>query len=134
MLELALQQIRKEEGLRLTPYLDTVGKLTIGYGRNLDDRGISLEEAESMLARDVRETVEEISHYPWFKNLSPRRQAALVNLHFNVGRQSFSHFYRMIAALAVGDWQGAANEVINSRYATQVPNRAQRIYDSLVLG
>ena len=52
-MESMIGMLKRHEGLRLKPYQDTIGKLTIGYGRNLDDRGISKEEAEYLLRNDI---------------------------------------------------------------------------------
>ena len=48
-----IRQLALHEGLRLKPYKCTSGALTIGYGRNLDARGITEAEAEMMLSHDI---------------------------------------------------------------------------------
>jgi len=134
MIELATKQIKADEGLRLSPYECSAGKLTIGFGRNLEDRGISLDEAEIMLANDIRESISELSTFPWFSGLSERRQAALVNMHFNIGHARFLGFKRMIAALEIGDYPQAGAELLDSKYAQQVRQRARRLATMLVNG
>lgn len=113
--------------MRLKPYRDTAGKLSIGSGRNLDDVGISSAEAYFMLDNDIAERQESLSRFSWFTKLDPIRQAALVNMAFNLGLPRLLGFYEMIAALEVQDWESAAEEMLDSRWAKQVGARAQRL-------
>ena len=117
----------RDEGLRLKPYLDTVGKLTIGYGRNLDDNGINEDEALAMLRNDIQVSRKELSAYGWFTRLDERRQEALINMHFNLGLPRLLTFRKMIAALDAQQYTKAANEALDSRWAQQVGERAVRI-------
>src|SRR5690554_394255 len=116
--------LARHEGLRLKPYLDTVGKLTIGYGRNLDDVGISQEEALSMMRNDIVVSRRELSQYGWFKRLDENRQGVLINMHFNLGLPRLLTFRKMIAALEKGDYNEASEQMLDSRWAVQVGNRA----------
>ena len=77
------------EALRLKPYQDSVGKLTIGVGRNLDDVGISRETAFSMLREDISAAFVGARWYPWFAGLNVVRQAVVVDMIFNMGRGKF---------------------------------------------
>ena len=116
--------LARHEGLRLKPYLDTVGKLTIGYGRNLDDNGISEEEALIMMRNDIAVSHAELSQYGWFRQLDEGRQGILINMHFNLGLPRLLTFRKMIAALDKGDYNEAAEQMLDSRWAEQVGNRA----------
>ena len=119
--------IKANEGLRLKPYKCTAGKLTIGYGRNLEDVGITVEEAEFMLETDITRVVEDLDGifgFRLFCALSNSRQRALTDMMFNLGRTRFKKFKKMIRAVKEGNFQQAANELLDSRYATQVPYRA----------
>ena len=98
--QLLLEQLERHEGLRLKPYRDTVGKLTIGYGRNLDDRGISEDEAGFMLDNDIDLVVAELERMPLFLSLNPVRQVVLANMAFNMGMPTLLTFRRMLGALA----------------------------------
>jgi len=119
--------IKKCEGFRAYPYLDTVGKVTIGYGRNIDDNGISAKEAEFMLENDIARCKEELSHYNWY-NYSPENvKAALINMCLNLGLTKLIGFKRMINALENGDYSTASMEALNSRWAAQVGNRAKDV-------
>ena len=123
-----VEQLLADEGLRLKPYKDTVGKLTIGVGRNLDDRGISEVEAKYLLVNDIKIAEAELTkHAPWWWQMSEPRQQALLNMCFNLGWPRLSMFENMLAALKARDYDTAAAEALDSRWATQVGNRAKRI-------
>lgn len=122
----------RDEGIRLKPYTDSVGKLTIGIGRNLDDRGISLLEAKQLLENDIAAVVEELDNrLGWWKGLSEPRQRALANMAFNMGVPRLLGFEKMLRALEAGDGEKAALEALDSRWARQVGDRAQRIAELL---
>ncbi len=121
--------IKACEGFRAHPYLDTVGvgKVTIGYGRNIDDNGISPKEAEFMLDNDISRCKEELSHYGWYTNSPLNVQAALINMCFNLGLTKLISFKKMIAALERQDYTVASIEALNSRWAEQVGKRAKDV-------
>lgn len=122
--------LKRDEGLRLKPYADTVGKTTIGYGRNLDDVGISPTEAEVMLASDMAVVERELDRaYPWWRDLPEGPARGLANMAFNLGLPRLSGFAKMLLALRQGRWSDAAAEALNSRWAAQVGARATRIAD-----
>lgn len=121
-------QLLRHEGLRLKPYRDTVGRLTVGVGRNLDDVGISHEEAMLLLEHDItraRDGCE--AAFPWFVGLSPERQAVLVNMAFNLGLGGLIRFRKMLACLETGNYEGAAVEMLDSAWAVQVGKRATEL-------
>lgn len=123
-----LDQLREDEGFRSKPYRCTAGKLTIGYGRNLDDVGISKEEANVMLGEDVRGVIRQLNHaLPWWSKLTFGRQEALVNMGFNLGVPRLLGFKNMLAALQRGDYAKAADEALDSLWAKQVGDRAKRV-------
>ena len=120
--------IQRHEGLRLKPYKDTVGKLTIGYGRNLEDRGISQLEAEQLFKHDLAEHKRELlERWPWVSSLGPVREAVFVDMAFNLGIGGLAKFRRFIAAAERRDFRAAASEMMDSRWATQVKGRARRL-------
>ena len=80
----AIRMIKEHEGLRLQPYLDTVGKMTVGYGHNLDDRGISLAVAELMLKEDYEEAEKQAQNLVWFDELTNVRQDVVIMMIFNL--------------------------------------------------
>ena len=126
MIDSTSKLIRRHEGLRLTPYEDSRGILTIGFGRNLE-RGISEEEATQLFERDLREARVAARQYKWFKRLSRPRQAVVVDMHFQLGARGFSGFVKTIAALADQDVETAADEMLRSRWHEQTPARAERL-------
>lgn len=118
----------RDEGLNLKAYKDTVGKLTIGCGRNLDDIGISVDEAMSMLESDIAKATRQAdAAFPWFKTLSEIRQWVVLSMIFNMGISKFLDFRGMIAAIQKQDFGRAADEMMNSLWATQVKGRAERL-------
>lgn len=121
-------QLKEEEGLRLKPYQDTVGKLSIGYGRNLTDKGISADEAEYLLVHDIQATMAAVSvRLPWFPRLDGVRQRVLLDMAYNQGLGGLLLFQDMLAAVERGDYETAAAEMLNSKWAEQVGSRATKL-------
>ena len=107
------------------PYKDTTGHLTIGYGRNLTDKGVSEEEARTLLANDVQEVINALrGNYHWFGQLDSVRQEVVINMAFNLGIVGFSKFRATIRHIASGDYEQAAINMLESKWATQVKGRA----------
>lgn len=131
---LATALIKKHEGLRLKPYRCSVGKLTIGYGRNLSDNGITLEEAEQLLQHNIDEVIQQAQTLLFFSALNEVRQAVIVDMIFNMGLPRFQKFKKTIALIEQQAWQAAANEMLNSRWARQVGNRSQTLSDMMRYG
>ena len=135
-----LDQLRRDEGLRLTPYRDSVGALTIGYGRNLDAKGISRGEAEVMLEHDAAGAAAEVDGaLPWSGSLDDARRAVLVNMAFNMGlgvhgQSGLLGFTRTLAAVEAGDYDRAAAEMMDSKWARQVGPRAHRLARQMQTG
>ena len=125
--EMIIRDLKRDEGFKSKPYKDTVGKLTIGYGRNLDDVGISQREAEELLRYDVTVANRELLSFSWYDDLTTNRKRALINMMYNLGFTKFRKFKKMIAAFEREDYYGAAYEATNSKWATQVGVRASRI-------
>lgn len=120
--------LKRHEGFRSKPYRDTADVLTIGYGRNLDAVGISEIEAHDLLTADVQVALQGARRtVPQFEQIGPVRQEALVNMVFNLGLPRFRGFKRMLAAIAVDDWDRAADEALDSKWARQVGARAREI-------
>lgn len=127
-------ELRRDEGVRLKPYTDTVGKLTIGVGRNLTDVGITPEEAAFLLDNDIATALGSLATKPWFNSLDPVRQRVLVNLCFNLGINGLLGFHRMIAALIQKDYERAAHELETSKLARQTGQRNVRLAHMLRTG
>ena len=130
-----IEQLKRHEGLKLKPYKCTADKLTIGVGRNLEDVGISEEEAEMLLQNDIqRATVQIQAEFPWTEQLDEVRFAALINFTFNVGIGTVGKFVNAMALLRDGSYDMAADEFLNSRWAKQVGQRAVDVTDQIRTG
>lgn len=126
--------LARHEGFRPHPYRDTVGKLTIGYGRNLFDVGISAEEAFIMLKNDVARAITGLMNRDWYNTLDDVRQAAILDMAVNLGVEKLLEFHVMIGALEQKDWAAAATAALQSKWATQVKGRANEIAAMLRTG
>lgn len=120
-------QLILHEGLRLKPYRCTAGKLTIGVGRNLEDKGISHHEALFLLRNDIAEVTSQLEQFDWFRTLGPVRRKVLIDMCFNLGIQGLLGFQKMIEALKRADYGRAADEMVNSRWYGQVGERGRRL-------
>lgn len=123
-----VNQLILDEGIRLKPYRDSVGKTTIAIGRNLDDVGISEVEAKFMLSNDIDNVVNQLNkNIPWYKKLNDVRQRVLANMCFNLGIHSLLGFTHMLKALEDGNNEEAARQMESSLWAKQVGVRANRL-------
>ncbi len=123
------------EGLRLKPYQDSAGKLTIGAGRCLDTRGISEEEAMHLLANDIVSTYRELGErVALFNHLDDVRQLALVSMAFNLGVDGLLGFKNLLAALLLKHYDLAAEAALDSKWARQVGHRAVETAEMLRTG
>ncbi len=127
-LQLLHAELMRDEGLRLKPYKDTRGHLTIGIGRNLEAIGISVEESHFLCLNDI-ERAEATLHIqcPWWNQLDPVRQRVLMNMTFNLGIEKLLGFSQFLEALQNHDYASAANAMQHSLWATQVKGRAFRL-------
>lgn len=117
--------ITRHEGYRQFPYRCTAGKVTIGVGRNLQDVGIDQEEARYLLDRDITRCLDDLAAFPWFHALDTIRRRALINMRFQLGPGRFRGFKRMLAALERADYETAATEALDSKWARDdTPERA----------
>jgi lysozyme len=125
----------KHEDLRLKPYRDSVGKLTIGVGRNLDDRGLSKDECLYLMWNDIKIVSKELAvALPWLHNLDQVRQAVVIDMAFNLGVPKFLQFKNTIRWIELTQWDKAAEEMLNSNWAKQVGNRALELAEMMRSG
>ena len=116
------------EGIKTIPYRCTAGKLTIGVGRNLDDRGITPEEARYLLRNDLARAQADLDKYlPWWNGLSEVRRAVMIDMAFNLGIHGLLKFRNTLEALRRGDWQAASAEMKNSKWYRDVGRRGDRL-------
>lgn len=131
-LERLKNQLVIDEGLELKPYRCSADKLTIGVGRNIQEVGITKEEAMVMLENDIARVAGECTRaFDWFLDLTPIRKEAIINLVFNMGLSKFKQFKKTIAFIEAGDWERAGAELLDSNYARQVGQRSQRVANML---
>lgn len=130
-----IEQLKIHEGMKLKPYKCTAGKLTIGIGRNLEDVGISEDEANMLLRHDIQEATEQLLHaFPWMGDFNDARISAMINFTFNVGIGTVKKFENTLSYMQSGDWDKAADEMMDSRWARQVGNRAIEVTEQIRTG
>jgi lysozyme len=148
-----VDDLKRDEGFRANPYLCSLGALTIGYGRNIEanpltgaewralwdsgDIAVSLSEegAEKLLRSAIADCeIRCATTFRWWSSLDRPRQEVLINMAFNLGMTRLLGFRNMLAALGAGDYGIAADELLDSRYARQVGQRAQRLAIQLRTG
>jgi len=122
--------IKGYEGLRLKPYRCIKGVLTIGYGRNLEANGISLDEAEYLFQNDLRVAIEGCrGRIEFFKELPVEAQKVLVNMAFQLGVEGLLKFKKTLQYLEQRDFASAADEMLDSHWARETPGRARELSD-----
>lgn len=126
-----LDQLRRDEGVRPAMYIDSVGIATIGVGHRLD-LPLCPAAIDAQLRHDVEMADLACQRFAFWPRLSEARRGVLINLCFNVGLQGLLGFAKMLAAIEADDWQRAAAELLDSRYATQVGDRAKRLARQLI--
>jgi lysozyme len=116
------------EDFRSKPYRDTQGYLTIGYGRNLDTRGITEPEGAILRDNDINTAMLELSRYaPSWTTHPESVQRALINMAFNLGTLGLMKFERMWHHLDRRQYDRAATEALDSLWARQVGHRASDV-------
>lgn len=119
------------EDKRNFPYVDTVGKITIGIGYNLTDRGLPDSWINEQFDQDINYFYHQLKQdFPWYTELNDARQMVLIDMCF-MGYKAFKTFKKMLAALAIHDYNTAANEMMSSKWALQVGGRA--VENSLIM-
>jgi len=130
-----IEQLKRHEGVKLKPYKCSAGKLTIGVGKNIEDNGITLEEAEYLLQNDIAEARSQLLHaFPWMGEFNDARISAMINFTFNVGIGTVKKFENTLSYMQSGEWDKAADEMMDSRWARQVGNRAIEVTEQIRTG
>lgn len=125
----------KHEGKRNKPYVDSVGKITIGVGRNLEDVGLSDVEIDVLLANDIISAKTDATvNFDWYQDLDHVRRDVITMMIFNLGINRFKKFEKMIAAVADARYELAAIEMMDSLWARQVGNRAVELANMMSSG
>lgn len=121
-------QLKLHEGVEEKAYLCPAGYITVGVGRNLEDRGLSEAEIEFLLDNDVVIVENELDKaFPWWRDMSEIRQRVLADMAFNMGVPRLKGFKNALSAMQQGDYADAADEMLDSIWAKQVGTRAARL-------
>jgi len=136
------EEIAEDEGCKYEIYLDHLGLCTTGVGHliteNDEEHGqpvgtvVEQERVRKLFALDIAVTIDECKVlYPDFDELPEECQHIIANMMFNMGRPRLSAFKGMKSGVDAKDWDKAADEMVDSRWYTQVPNRARRLVDRM---
>jgi lysozyme len=129
--------LRRHEGVKNKVYLCSAGYETIGVGRNISKSGLGLsdDEIDYLLDNDIIRCIKELnSNLTWFSNLNEAREHAIIDICFNLGITRLLKFKNALAAMANSQWDEAANEFHDSRWAKQVGDRAVTICEMIRTG
>ncbi|HDR9337724.1 glycoside hydrolase family protein [Burkholderia multivorans] len=127
-------ELTLDEGRRSRIYIDTVGKVSGGIGRNLTDKGFRDNEIDLMYQNDIAETEAWLDrNLPWWRSLDPVRQRVMMNMAFNMQGKLLT-FVNTLAAIKRGDYAAAADGMLNSLWARQVGARATRLANMMRSG
>lgn len=131
-----MNQLQKQlvafEGLRLLPYECTAGKTTIGVGRNIEDIGITEEEAMILLDNDIARVRGELDRaIPWWHSLTETRRNVLIDMCFNLGINRLMQFKKALSAIESGDYELGATEMLDSAWSQQVGARSHKLAEAM---
>ena len=138
-----IEALIKEEGYKYEIYLDHLGYPTFGVGHLVlekdEEHGkpvgtpVSEERILECLSKDIDIVCDELDMKdPWWRNLDDNRQRVMANMCFNLGHPRLSNFKKFIGAMQISDWETAAVEMMDSKWAGQVGNRAIRLRDRVL--
>ncbi len=130
-----LKQLHLHEGREKKPYKDTVGKISIGVGRNLTDVGLSDDEIDYLLINDIVKVENALdAQLPWWRSLDLIRQRVLIDMAFNMGIGGLLGFKNTLKAVHGEHWVQAAHGMLGSLWAKQVGKRAVRLAKMMETG
>jgi lysozyme len=125
-----IESIKKNEGYVPTVYKDSLGIDTIGYGFAIKDLKLDEDVCDIILNRKLALLLDRINNkFNWFKYMPPEIKDVVVEMCYQMGVYGFSCFKKTIAYLQDKQWEKASEEMLDSRWAIQTPNRAQRMSD-----
>ena len=138
-----MKELMLDEGYKYEIYADPLGHLTFGVGHliteNDEEYGkeigtpVTKERIEECLQQDIKTVCSELDmNQPWWRSLDNNRQRVIANMCFNLGHPRFSQFKKFIAAMQTSNWEKAAEEMMDSKWATQVGERAIRLRDRVL--
>jgi len=118
----------------LFPYECSAGLITIGWGRNLDNKGLSLKECQLLFDNDLHDALQDAAGLPYWEQLDGARQMVVVDMIFNLGLTRFLRFINLNKALLIKDYLRAAHEMLDSKWYTQVGRRAKKLRQIMLTG
>jgi lysozyme len=135
MTETLSHRIQRHEGIRLTPYRDTLGHWTIGCGHEMTEcqaqgyvNGISEAEALDLLTADIANAQALVSSdLPWVSQLSELRREVLVEMVFQLGMDGLLGFHDMLFDLRSGNYAEAASAMLDSEWHKETPGRCEEL-------
>ena len=126
-----IKELRRDEGVIPHAYQDSLGYWTIGVGRLIDKKKggrLTDEEIDYLLMNDVKECVADLDKsLPWWRSLTDARRRVLVNMRFNLGMAGLLGFKNTLKFIETGDYKKAADNMLLSKWAKQVGQRANRL-------
>lgn len=138
MKEQITKQLRRDEGVEKSAYQDSLGYWTIGVGRLIDKRkggGLSDKEIDFLLNNDIEEVEEALgARVSFYKSLDEARRGVLLNMAFNLGVDGLLAFKNTLSLVGEGKYKEASVEMLKSKWATQVGNRAVRLSKQMATG
>ena len=129
-----IKQLKRHEGYRRLVYECSRGVLTVGIGRNLESVGISESEADFLLQNDIKDAIERLNAHDLLDGHDEVRQAVLINMAFNLGVNGLLKFRDSIKLWRQKDYEGFSKEILDSRWARQVGNRAKELSEQARTG
>ena len=132
-----IDMLKRHEGVRSHVYLCSAGYETLGVGRNISESGLGIteDEIDFLLMNDITRVKQELTDtYFWFPALNEARQDAMIDICFNLGLTRLRGFVKAIEAMSREQFDIAADEFMDSRWATQVGNRAVEVTEMIRTG
>ena len=133
-----VETLKRHEGVKAFAYQCTAAKTTIGVGRCVDEDGgigLSDDEIEYLLMNDIARCDKELEGaYDWYRDLNKPRRDAMINLCFNLGLTRLRGFVKALEAMSRGQYDLAADEFLDSRWADQVGDRAVEVTELIRVG
>jgi lysozyme len=132
-----IEDLKKDEGLRLRAYRDTVGIWTVGYGHAHVAPGTvwTEAEAEAQLLADIASAEHDCdAHIPWWRALDPARADVLCELMFNLGWPTFSDFHQFLGLVDQANYTAAADDLLATKAGRELPERYGRLATQLRTG
>ena len=129
-----VEMIKRHEGVKSKVYLCSAGYETIGVGRNISESGLGLsdDEIDYLLQNDIQRVKEELKDtYFWFGALCEARQDAMIDICFNLGLTRLRGFVKALEAMSREQFDVAADEFMDSKWAQQVGTRAIRVTEMI---